>query len=144
MSFASRIKEQRERIGLSRKDLADLMGITASAVANYENGISSPKAELLYSLMDALKCDANYLYQDEMDETGGVPIKLLYAEYEHIKKYRALDEHGKKIVDLVLDEELRRMDEQHPLKIAARTGVSLKRSDDLDSIPLIGEDSKVP
>ena len=60
------------------------------------------------------------------------------------KDYNSLDHHGKRVVRLVLDEELRRMDEQHPLKIAARTGVSLKRSDDLDSIPLIGEDSKVP
>lgn len=60
------------------------------------------------------------------------------------KDYDGLDHHGKRVVRLVLDEELRRMDEQQPLEIAARTGVSLKRSDDLDSIPLIGEDSEVP
>lgn len=60
------------------------------------------------------------------------------------KDYDSLDHHGKRVVRLVLDEELRRMDEQKPLEIAARTGVSLKRSDDLDSIPLIGEDSEVP
>ena len=60
------------------------------------------------------------------------------------KDYDGLDHHGKRVVRLVLDEELRRMDEQHPLEIAARTGVRLKRSDDLDSIPLIGEDSEVP
>ena len=60
------------------------------------------------------------------------------------KDYDGLDHHGKRVVRLVLDEELRRMDEQQPLEIAARTGVRLKRSDDLDSIPLIGEDSEVP
>ena len=61
------------------------------------------------------------------------------------KDYDGLDHHGKRVVRLVLDEEQRRMaEEQHPLEIAARTGVRLKRSDDLDSIPLIGEDSEVP
>lgn len=113
MSLGSRVRERREAIGMSRKELADHMGITASAVANYENEISSPKAELLYPLMDALNCDANYLYQDEMDALGGSPMKLLYEEANHIKKYRLLDPYGKEAVDGVLDVEWRRCAQPH-------------------------------
>ena len=43
MSINSRIKERREELGLSRNDLADIIGVTPSAIANYENGVSSPK-----------------------------------------------------------------------------------------------------
>ena len=77
MSINSRIKERREALGLSRIELASMIGVTPSAIANYENGISSPKIELLYKLFDALKCDANYLYQDEMTELNKSDSLLL-------------------------------------------------------------------
>ena len=84
------------------------MGITVSAVANYENEISSPKAELLYLLMGALKYDVTCLYQDETKVLGGYPVNLEYEEHEHVKKYRLLDPYGKEAVDCVLDIESRR------------------------------------
>ena len=66
MSLNSRIKERREELGMTRNELSELIGVTPSAIANYENGVSYPKVELLFKLFDALKCDANYLYQDDM------------------------------------------------------------------------------
>lgn len=108
MSFASRLKEQRERNGFTQSQLARLLGVSQGAVGNYETGISSPKADILYKVFDILHCDANYLFQDEMD-------KLLFdhqaspEEMEKlIKKYRTLDEHGKKNVDTILDNEYER------------------------------------
>lgn len=103
MSLGSRIKERREQLNMTRRQLADSMGITSSAVANYENEISSPKAELIFSLMDALKCDANYLYQDETNALGGYPVNLIYSEHEIIKKYRLLDLKWKEVVDNILN-----------------------------------------
>lgn len=124
MGLANRIRERREQMGMTRKELADFMGITASAVANYENEISSPKAELLYPLMEALKCDANYLYQDETDALGGSPMDLLYAESEHIKKYRLLDPFGQKAVDSILDIECQRM-------AAAKASTQMEAADEI-------------
>lgn len=143
MSLGSRVRERREAIGMSRKELADHMGITASAVANYENEISSPKAELLYPLMDALNCDANYLYQDEMDALGGSPMKLLYEEANHIKKYRLLDPYGKEAVDSILNIEHRRCTEKETTKlyIAARDGSRIETEVDADlAIPEESDD----
>lgn len=102
MSLNSRIKERREELGISRSDLAELIGVTSSAIANYENEISYPKVELLFKLFDALKCDANYLYQDEMkalDEDFEVTLK----ERNIINKYRNLDNHGTQAVNSILD-----------------------------------------
>lgn len=108
MSINSRIKERREELGLSRNELADIIGVTPSAIANYENGISSPKIELLFKLFHALKCDANYLYQDEMTTLSENNFSLSISEQEHIKKYRSLDTHGKELVDMVLNKECQR------------------------------------
>ena len=107
MSFASRLKEQRERCGMTQKQLAQKLGITQGAVGNYESGISSMKAELLFKIFDILQCDANYLFQDEMNYSTTdifTPVEQI-----HIKKYRILDTHGKDMVDVVLDKEYDRM-----------------------------------
>ena len=108
MSLGSRIKERREQLNLSRNELAERIGVTSSAIANYENEISSPKIELMYKLFNALGCDANYLHQDDMNalvyENTATP-----EEFENIvKKYRVLDTHGKKMVDFTLNEEWER------------------------------------
>lgn len=103
MSLNSRIKERREDLKLTRIELANLIGVTPSAIANYENGISSPKVELLYKLFDALKCDANYLYQDEMTMLIKDDAQLSESESSHIKKYRSLEECDKKIVNDIIE-----------------------------------------
>lgn len=112
MSLNSRIKERREQLNISRSDLAHMIGVTPSAIANYENGISTPKIELLYKLFDVLQCDANYLYQDEMNSLANKDenMALSLKEKTHIKKYRTLDEHGKKLVDNVLNLECERVE----------------------------------
>lgn len=64
MSLGDRLKERRVMLNLSRKKLSEITYITPQALANYENGISTPKFEILISLFQSLECDANYLYQD--------------------------------------------------------------------------------
>lgn len=66
MSFGTRLRERREALHLKQSELGKLLGITGSAIGNYENGVSSPKADILYRVFDVLECDANYLFQDEM------------------------------------------------------------------------------
>lgn len=41
-------------------------------------------------------------------------IEITLPEQNHIKKYRALDEHGKEVVDVVLDKEYKRMETMPP------------------------------
>lgn len=108
MGLSNRLKERREQLGLTQSEVASLLGITPGAVGNYEKGVSTPKADILFKVFDALKCDANYLFQDEMNERSqedaATPLEM-----EHlVKKYRDLDEHGKKMVDFTLKEEYER------------------------------------
>ena len=109
MSIGSRIKELRIKRGLTQEELARQIGVTKGAVANYENEISSPKIELMYKLFDVLQCDANYLHQDDM-KSNVYKDSSTPEEFENIiKKYRALDDHGKDMVDTVLSKEYERV-----------------------------------
>lgn len=108
MGLSNRLKERREQLGLTQSEVASLLGITPGAVGNYENGVSTPKADILFKVFDALKCDANYLFQDEMNERSQEDAATPLEMERLVKKYRDLDEHGKKMVDFTLKEEYER------------------------------------
>ena len=54
MSFGKQMRLRREALGLSRAELAEELGVSPSAISNYENGLSSPKEDILLKLFDAL------------------------------------------------------------------------------------------
>ena len=111
MSVGSRMKERRESLGLTQVQLADMLGVTKGAIGNYETDANSPKASILYKVFEVLKCDANYIFQDEIQERREYTASP--HEMEHlVKKYRTLDEYGKEAVDGVLETEHRRCKEQ--------------------------------
>lgn len=107
MGIGKRIKEARENLGLTQSELAALVGVTGSAITNYEKETSHPKESVMYKLFEALKVDANYLFQDVANISGNTNTVTI-SEFNHIEKYRTLDNYGKRIVDLLLEEEYRR------------------------------------
>ena len=108
MGIGKRIKEAREHLGLTQNELAELVGVTGSAITNYEKETSHPKEPIMYKLFDALQVDASYLFQDVVN-VSKKNNDITIAEYEHIKKYRSLDDYGKELVSLVLDKESERV-----------------------------------
>ena len=107
MGIGKRIREARQKAGLTQKELSKLVGVTPSAITNYENEVSHPKEPVLYTLMQVLGVDANFFFQDEVAPTAGDILSS--AEAEHMRKYRALSNGGKKVVDTVLEREYERM-----------------------------------
>jgi transcriptional regulator with XRE-family HTH domain len=77
MSLGTRLKEARKKLGITQEKLAKMIGVSKSAIGNYENGTSSPNEPILIALLEALKIDANYLYQDyyKTDETDIQEVK---------------------------------------------------------------------
>lgn len=138
------INKLKKEKGLTNAQLAQMSGVTLSTLDKITAGINTnPKLDTLQAICRALGCRL-----DDFDDAPNIRELLTIGERDMIKKYRALDTYGQDAVSAVLDCEHKRcveqVAEQHPLEIAARAGVRLKRSDDLDSIPLIGEDSEVP
>lgn len=107
MSIGSRIKEARMALNYTQSELAEALEITTGAVANYENEVSIPKPEILYKLMNVLKCDANYLYQDMYNSKNNDFI-ITSNEQSLIKKYRSLDGYGRKAINNLLEVEYER------------------------------------
>ncbi len=126
MSFGSRLRERREALGMKQSELGRLLGVTGSAIGNYENSVSSPKADVLYRVFDALQCDANYLFRDEM--TAPPSEDATPPELDMLRKYRALDEHGRKLIDTILELEADRTAEPPAAAPAVTTRI----------IPLLG------
>ena len=125
MSIGTRIKMRREELGMTQPELACLIGVSKGSIGNYESGISRPNEDILIKLFSALDCDANYLYFDDINKSEDI---LDSGEKNIIKKYRVLDEHGKDMVDTVLDKEYSRCAEEtsrikaYTANMAAGTG----------------------
>ena len=107
MSIGSRIKERRLALDLTQEELAKCLNVSKGAIANYENEVSTPKPDILFNVISALKCDANYLFQDMVDLKDDTMLNP--NEYKFITKYRQLDEYGLKAVSAITDIELERM-----------------------------------
>ena len=121
MGIGNKIRELRLKQGITQEILAQKIGVTPSAVGNYERGISFPKEEVLMRLFGALGCTPNELLSEN----------TLFGEREYalLNKYTALDERGKDRVDECAQRELRRVqaettenEEFEEVPIAARHG----------------------
>ena len=97
MSFGKQMRLRREELHLSRAALAEELGVSPSAISNYENGVSSPKEEVLLRLFDALEIDPNYLYRDSFRSGSFVCSRAeqdLIEKYRRIPLYRSIEAAG--------------------------------------------------
>ena len=138
MSLNDRIKQARLNAGLTQEQLGERIGVAKTTVAGYEKN-REPDAATLGALMDALKVDANFLFQDEMRELE--TDDLTVPEIKHIKKYRTLDEYGKAAVDSILNIEYKRCAEQEdsprPMVMAAARSGAVSQIEEIrpDELP---------
>ncbi len=100
MSFGERLRLRREELGMSRIELAEKLGVSRSAVGNYEIGVSFPKEEVLLRLFDALGVDANYLYRDSFRTRD---VEISKEERGVLERYRRLSLTGRRTVCALLD-----------------------------------------
>ena len=56
-AVADKVSERRQAVGLSQRELAELVGTTQSAIARLERGGRPPRIDTLLRIADALECD---------------------------------------------------------------------------------------
>lgn len=105
MSFASRLKQARENAGLTQLELAKKLGVTKSAIGNYENGVSSPKDIVLLQIFDVLNVEPNFLFQDSFNPDNKNDNEMSDTEHYLVTKFRALDSRGQSAVLNTLEHE---------------------------------------
>lgn len=103
------IKEARERVGLSQKDLAEKLNLKPTTFNGYETGAHDPKSNILAEIATALQTTTDYLLGLTSNPELPLSEHKYSVEYTDIaSKYSKLDEHGKDIVDTVLEKEYTR------------------------------------
>ena len=103
-NIATNITKYRKERGLTQKELASKLGVVPSRVSNWENGTNSMDINTLFKICHILSVSINDIYGVYPD----ADFSLSYDEQTFIKKYRTLDEHGKDMVDVVLEKEFDR------------------------------------
>lgn len=109
MNTGEKIKYYRTQLGLSAEELASSIGVSPSTIYRYENNdIANMGIDKLKLIASALHTQSYVLLgwgddKSEQELTNSVPPNS--DESNILKKYRDLDDHGKKMVDFVLEEE---------------------------------------
>lgn len=139
MSLGERIRQRREELGLSRLELAQRLGVSRSAVGNYEIGLSAPKEEVLLRLFQVLQTEPNYFFQDSFP----APCAASAEERRLVERYRGLSRAGRETVHTLLGA-LCAMEEalQEPREPAAARVIPLYTSPAAAGYasPVMGED----
>lgn len=81
--------------GIKAIDLAEKVGVSKSAVSHWLAGDNSPNIEILAKICQE--------YDVKLSELLNEKIEATYADKALLKKYHALDDHGKQMVDTVLE-----------------------------------------
>ena len=111
MGIGKRIRDKRAEPKISSTELAEKIHVSKQTISGYELERTFPNPEKLSRILQVLQCDANYLYQDFIDtqvlkkEQNG----LTDQEFELIRKYRLLNDHGKFVVESIANIEYDRM-----------------------------------
>lgn len=90
---------------MTQQDIADALGESSGRVIyNWEKGIGRPDCDKLARLCDLLGVSA-----DELIGCKSMARRPTATEWSTLQKYRALDEHGKEVVDYLIDSEYKRV-----------------------------------
>lgn len=91
--FATRLKEERNRLGLTQVEIASKCNVSREMWGKYERGIAMAGSEVLFSLA-AIGVDMGYLFSGERIETDLTP-----SEQSLLEDYRESNEQGKEAIE---------------------------------------------
>lgn len=99
MAFGELLRRRREELGISRDDLASMLGVSRSAIGNYETSVSFPKEDVLLQLFNALQVDPNYLFRGSFRHS----FQCSESEQQMLEQYRSLPRAARQTVRSVMD-----------------------------------------
>ena len=108
MRFSERVKQVKKDKGITNEALSEASGIPLGTLGKLLSGFTEePKLSTAVAIAEALGCSLEYL------ATGKEEALTLSAdETAMIERYRALDAHGTRVCDYILNEEYMRAAER--------------------------------
>ena len=106
MTFGERLTKLRKEHGYTtRNEFADKLGIPSTTLRNYETDVREPGHTFLKQISELFNVSVDYLLCLTDDKEVLKSFRLRESEQIMVEKYRNLDNHGKELVNLVLDKE---------------------------------------
>ena len=102
------IKEARDLAGLTQKELAAIIGVAPNTFHGYESGKHDPKSDLLIKIATACNVSVDFLLGQTQNKKSALSDD---RTQKAASKFYRLDEHGKEVVEVVLDVESARVQE---------------------------------
>ena len=79
--FGERLQTLRKSKGLSQKQVADAVDISASVISNYESSERTPSLENLIALAGFYRCSTDYLLGlEKSDNSKSIDVSMLTDE----------------------------------------------------------------
>ena len=80
MELGAKLKEMRQRKGLTQEELADRCELTKGYISQLENDLTSPSIATLIELLNALGSSLSEFFKEESDE------KIVFSAEEYAEK----------------------------------------------------------
>lgn len=144
--IGEKLQELRKSLGMTKKAFAEYLDIKYTTYVGYENGGREPDSNFLVLLYKKLNVSSDWILglQEEREVEHSYPLKE--AEFNHIKKYRALDDFGRESVDWILERESQRKEmieeaqkKEIPIRYIAYIGKIAAAGVFVDSFPILSE-----
>ena len=95
--IGKRVKQCRERLGISQEELAEKTGLTANYISTVERGMSFPRCEKLIILLNGLEVSADAIFCDVLEHSTS------YKSSELSEKLASLSPQAqKRILQIIL------------------------------------------
>lgn len=102
------LRNLRESKNIPQSKVAEILNVSPAAYSTYEMGTRDVSSDKVVKLAKFYGVTTDYLYGIENDSECVITLE----ERGYLKKYRQLDDHGKDIIDTILDKEYERCREQ--------------------------------
>lgn len=92
--IGKRIKEQRERLGLTQDKFAEKLGVATNYISTIERGASFPRCEKLIAIINGLETTADAIFCDVLEYSAEYRANALYEELQGlpvVEQKRILD-----------------------------------------------------
>ena len=88
-TVGNRIKHYRKKMNLTQAQLAEKLGITSSAVANYEGGYGTPRQDILVKMADIFDVSLDVLCRGIPNIKDPLSAQLGYGYYDNLIPFYA-------------------------------------------------------
>jgi transcriptional regulator with XRE-family HTH domain len=104
------LKKLREETGLSQQEFGESIGVKKATYSNYETGKTQPGSDFWIAVAEKYDVSIDYLMGFTDD-----PKRSKFATPSRLdQKYAALDDHGRKVVDMIMEVERERIASEQP------------------------------